>query len=653
MVQIVSASAFANNEVAFIAWTCNINPIPDCLGFEVVREYLHANDTVTSERTLAAYVAFEGQHNSNWQAQDTSVWPVQKFDWRDLTLRRKRDASGVRPEGDRVRYRIRAVGKMADGLTPVPEHFVPLETAAHAAAPYTGDPIPLGYLSAPAYTNAVVATRKRGPFISTFTNGILSTQFLAHAMDAQGANAAPLKQQLLDPTNPFRLILAGDVPTTISDFFATPGGTIYAALYELDDPQLIGLLKTHADRVRLILSDAGGDAKTKVYDTTNAPVRADMHAIAAQPGATFTIQDRMFNGSGHIGHNKFLVWADDGGVPRRVLTGSTNWTWTGLCGQSNNCIITEDDAVAKAYHDYWQRLQDDPLPVPSPISAPNSGANQSDALKSANRTPVDADFGSGATGRVWFSPNMPGKAQPPSDKAAAQPVPPDIDELFGLMRRAQHMILFAVFLPSRAGKHSIIEQAVNLGLNDTTLRVLGAISDSTAIWGYQAGNKADGTAAISPYLFDQNGVSLVRAAALDKKLGKVTLGDFVNRELLTLGKAIIHDKIVVIDPMDPVNCVVAFGSHNMGYKASYSNDENLLIVKGHADLAQAYAVHVLDVYDHYRFRAVSQQQVAAAQTDGSASMAHPEWDGFLKPDDSWQAHADHSVADYFTGHPTP
>ena len=47
-------------------------------------------DHTTDERPLASYVAFEGQDNPDWQPQNTSVWPVQKFTWRDLTLRRRR-----------------------------------------------------------------------------------------------------------------------------------------------------------------------------------------------------------------------------------------------------------------------------------------------------------------------------------------------------------------------------------------------------------------------------------------------------------------------------------------------------------------------------------------------------------------------------------
>jgi phosphatidylserine/phosphatidylglycerophosphate/cardiolipin synthase-like enzyme len=93
-------------------------------------------------------------------------------------------------------------------------------------------------------------------------------------------------------------------------------------------------------------------------------------------------------------------------------------------------------------------------------------------------------------------------------------------------------------------------------------------------------------------------------------------------ELLKAGFAIIHDKIVVVDPFSP-DCVVITGSHNLDYKASYSNDENLLIIRGNQ--AQAYAVHVLDVYDHYRFRYVQQQQ-------GKAGA----FSGFLSTDSGWQ-----------------
>lgn len=91
--------------------------------------------------------------------------------------------------------------------------------------------------------------------------------------------------------------------------------------------------------------------------------------------------------------------------------------------------------------------------------------------------------------------------------------------------------------------------------------------------------------------------------------------------------AIIHDKILVIDPLSD-DCTVVLGSHNLGFKASYSNDENMVIVSGDRDLAAAYAVHVLDVYDHYRFRAIEAERRRLRQKG---------WGGFLELDDKWLA----------------
>ena len=57
----------------------------------------------------------------------------------------------------------------------------------------------------------------------------------------------------------------------------------------------------------------------------------------------------------------------------------------------------------------------------------------------------------------------------------------------------------------------------------------------------------------------------------------------------------------MIDPFSD-DCVVVTGSHNLGYRASHNNDENMVVVHGHRALAEAYACHVLDVYDHYAWR---------------------------------------------------
>lgn len=113
------------------------------------------------------------------------------------------------------------------------------------------------------------------------------------------------------------------------------------------------------------------------------------------------------------------------------------------------------------------------------------------------------------------------------------------------------------------------------------------------------------------------------------------VGDF-HKELSSAGHAIIHDKIVVIDPMSKTDCTVITGSHNLGFKASYANDENMVIIRGQSELALAYTVHVLDLYDHFKFRAVLEQQNRDAMLSGQSAPKRPSDKGFLETTDKWQ-----------------
>ena len=130
MARIVNARAFANNEVALLAWSID-EAIPECLGFDITRIYPESGE----EQPLAAWVPFRGQTNTGMQAQSTRVWPIQKMSWRDLTLRKRRDRLSRRPDEVTVRYRVRAVGRFKPGMEPVP--------LDPKAPKYDGAPIPL------------------------------------------------------------------------------------------------------------------------------------------------------------------------------------------------------------------------------------------------------------------------------------------------------------------------------------------------------------------------------------------------------------------------------------------------------------------------------------------------------------------------------
>lgn len=644
MAQIISARAWANNEVAYVAWDID-GKIDDCLGFEVVRVYLNDDGSVARRPdgeedrvNCATWVAFKGQRNPHWLPQDTGVWPVQRLSWRDLTLRKRRDAMRRRPDEVFVRYEVRPLGDLKPGLEAVPSNgreFAvivkrnkrgkPIKDAAgnvvkERVKAYEGKPRPLAYLAPAVETNNIRVTSRRGAFRSTFTNGILAAQWLRNVLNEDGViEKNELINKISDPDDPHRKYLAGDVIPLIRELLERDG-EFYLALYELEDRELEAILVANANRIHVILANTGvGDDKK--WDVRNKAARKRLI------DAGVDIQHRMFNNSVHIGHNKFVVHVPPDGGPRSVLTGSTNWTATGLAGQTNNALLVEDDDVAGVFLDYWRRMKDDALKVPKPFSKAMKDNQQSAKFRKSNEQATTIGMANGTSVQVWFSPNRPERKKPTS-KTKPTPVPPDLTEVYRRMRLAKEAILFLAFYPGQAGRDCIVGEAIDIGIKDRSLIVTGAVSSPQAMPNYVPAKKEDGEVVEegeSPTTFTNENVSIVRAARIDDR---TVLGDLGVEQLTARGGigAIIHDKLVVIDPKSD-DCVVVLGSHNCGFKASYSNDENLLIVTGDKQLAAAYAVHILDVYDHYRFRAIENERKRKGLKG---------WSGFLETTDDWQ-----------------
>ena len=310
----------------------------------------------------------------------------------------------------KARYEIVPVGKAAPGRKPVP--------ASPAAQPgkYKGKAIPLFFCGKPIQTNDIFVTDDFGDIKVAFTNGILSTENLRQQLKTP-TGKAPTKNEvekhIADPQNfndSIRLFLAGDVLPALKSLFERANAEdcqVYLALYELADPELIDLLKKNQKRLNLILSTAGstkpmkGSGDPAEWDTENHEIREELMKLMGK-----RMHNRFFNNSSHIGHNKFAVLVK-GGKPVAVWTGSTNWTPTGLCAQTNNTIILDSPDVAQFYLDYWNRLLKDKLPTPEPLTAPLN-SNQGKALRKADETPGTAKIGatdwmprSSLIWRVW------------------------------------------------------------------------------------------------------------------------------------------------------------------------------------------------------------------------------------------------------------
>jgi len=600
MGQITKACAYANNEIALVAWSLD-GPIENCVGFELTRIDIDSGEEIP----VAAWVPFEGQHNPDWLPQTTSVWPAQKLMWRDLTVRKRRLDTARRPGNIHVKYRVRPVGLAAPGLPPVTN--VPEKT-------YEGPVIPLAYLDDAVESNVAYVTMEHGNVRAAFTNGILSAQWLERALKADGKNVKELAVMLMTPGNPLREYLTGDVLGLLREFLERDDDELVRlALYELADPELLDVLRQRHKRIRLILSNTSKNDAGE-WDNENSAFREELSNLIHKNKT-----DRMFN-NGHIGHNKFAIYG--GG---EIMTGSTNWTWSGLSAQSNNAVIIQSEKLADAYASYWDRLKEDSadFAVPDPMSASTTN-KQGPKLREANKQSVEVDLDDGTRITFWASPNTHKTTKDPDVR------PPDLVDLLSRMQKAKEAILFAVFLPSQSGKTGVVGDAVAIGTDDPSVLVYGSVSDPTAMPNYvpkkkKADDAGDGEEenGSSPATYDAKNVHVVHAAALVE--GDL-VGDFEKEILKPIGAhAIIHDKIVVVDPLSD-DGFVAMGSHNLGYKASYENDENLLIISNNKALVQAYAVHVLDLYDHYRFR--------AALLDMKKKGMTPK-EGFLVPDDSW------------------
>lgn len=636
------ARAFCNNEVAYLAWRTQTQ-IEGCLGFSITR-VITSGEHAGSRRTLPSWVAFKGQSNPQWGMQDTSVWPIQKFSWRDLTLRRLRDGSAIREPGFACHYEIVPVGLQSkDGKRQPAAAPNPPITAT-----YEGDPVPLFVCGPALRTNDVTVSSRFGPVTATFNNGILSTQNLRQILRVR-PGVAPSKAEvsaaLQQVGGRARTYLAGDILPLMRGLFERAEREdlrLFAALYELNDPELIGLIEVHKERMNLILTTAGHGKDEEVgngslempagdhWDTTNAAVRPKLHRWLGN-----RMQDRMFNTSARIGHNKFVVLTTNAEPPTpiAVLTGSTNWTFTGLAGQSNNAMLIEDQGVAAGHLDYWQRLHTDVQPEPVPIDATLNGSKQGPAIRVANAAPVDTAAGATRV-RAWYAPNT---VRTTKGDAA----PPDLADVFAAMAAAKRAIFLLCFNP---GNPSVIGQAVEAAKARPDLLVQGAVSAPEVLPHDPAERPAKITLpngrvitipgpAITPTTLGGHTVNqllMVRASAL-----RIPTGD-LQPEILTTGFAIIHDKIVVIDPMSAEDCVVVTGSHNLGFKASYCNDENLVMVRGNQPLAAAYAAHVLDVFEHYRLRAVQEERYIAALKQTGAPPQGGERGGFLDRSDAWQ-----------------
>ena len=425
-------------------------------------------------------------------------------------------------------------------------------------------------------------------FSCFFNRGLVLSQFVARYLKQKKLTPAKFKNQLKKNVDPvFRKFLQGDLGGEIFsllDEAKSKKTTVNAALYELGDGLLEDAMVALKTKLHLVLAN-GSD---KAADG-NAEARKHLNDNGIP-----TI-NRMLKSKG-LGHNKFVVLSTSS-KPKTVWTGSTNWSTTGLCTQVNNGILIEDADLATLYLQQWKRLRDSSPPKLDPANFPPE-------LVNANDKPHTLKIGA-AKVTVWFTRTSDGH---------------DMDALREIIKGAKKSILFLMFTPGAQGLHTLAGQRAN----EKDMYVRGVVSTLGTSAEDNEKNVLDINLVSSEKNFKPDHYTVLQPQGLDVDFGSF-IGEVTRRTFLSqIGHAIVHSKVLVVDPLsdDPV---VVTGSHNFSAPASQKNDENLLIIRGHKQLAIAYAVQVMSVYQHYRFRSYVREQLAAGKKPWS----------YLDDDDQW------------------
>lgn len=569
----IDLRAFCGADSNLLAWWSPAR-VDGCLGYAAWRR-VDGGAPVP----LTAYVPFATGTDpaANAAGKPSTTWPFQRFTWSDFG-----------PHPGHVEYRVAAMvgpasapveGDLAsDWVAPVPPTFnaaVPYFNFGTVSSRWFSTRAALYPREFDALRKALAPTR-RGAGDPTSAEAL--TAVLGLDANGPGTGGETIGDRLGGQ-------LARRVKQLLTDARDDPGTQIYAALFELSDPELIGLLGQLGQRCHLILANG----THKRGEDENA-------AAAAALAGKVDLSRRMLHPNGAFAHNKFVV-VEPRGKPTWAWTGSTNWSPHGLYTQSNNGLELRDPDIAASYLNEWHRLRAAGDTTPPPPLEPAR---------------EQYHFSGGATTTsVFFSPHH----LPRADAANS----PDLAYANALIRGAKQGVLSLMLDPGWTG--SLLQTLRQTAAAHPDLYVRGVVNTDPTQHAHPDDASAIGFlhgAETVPSNYD------VVLPTSQREPGE-PIADYLGR----VGIVVVHSKIIVVDPLG-AHPVVLTGSHNMGVHAATVNDDNLVIVEGDRELAIAHALNVISVFNHFWWR---YNLTAPAAPD--AAVPPPRWSG-LTPSDAWQ-----------------
>lgn len=362
--------------------------------------------------------------------------------------------------------------------------------------------------------------------------------------------------------------------------------------YDLRDPRVVAAVLELArqGRIRLILDSAAlhhDPEKPRPEDELETAFRS----VASK--AAGILRGRF----GEYAHDKILI-VSRGGVPHKVLTGSTNFSVTGLYVNSNHVLVFDDPAVAATYAEVFE-------------VAWRGQARRCDFMASplAART---ASFSSSRVPRtdITFSPHPAAFAD-----AVLQGIAVRIQRE---AHRVSGSVLFAMMQLDR--------------MSGPVLPALEALHADQRVFSYGVSDTPGG----------------IRLYARGKRTGVLVTGKPVRTQLpppfcqvpsLGLNHQ-IHHKFIVCGIAGP-DPVVYCGSSNLAEGSETRNGDNLLAIRDRG-VAMVFAIEALGLVDHFNFldRFATRESGApdAARTQRALephAAAEAGW--FLSTTDRWAA----------------
>jgi phosphatidylserine/phosphatidylglycerophosphate/cardiolipin synthase-like enzyme len=261
-----------------------------------------------------------------------------------------------------------------------------------------------------------------------------------------------------------------------------------------------------------------------------------------------------------ISHHKFIVLLKKG-KPVAVLTGSTNFSWGGVFGQSNVVHIVEGPAVAAVYLQCWNLIKDNP----------DYQALRA-ALSALDKIPAELPpSGVGAL----FSPQTSDMAlQWYAQRAKAAP-----NALFMTFAFGMNALFKDAYATGNAAlRYALLDKLLGPGIPKA--KQAAAEAEMLALRKMKENRFAVG--------------NLIATNRFDRWLKETLTG--LNEHVLY-----IHTKFMLIDPLgkDPI---VISGSANFSDASTLYNDENMLVIRGDKRVADLYVGEYMRLWSHYAFR---------------------------------------------------